>query len=657
MSGVDAGIRAALEWSDATRDDRGFWVGTLESNVCMEAEWLLAFHILGYEYAHTDALVRGILARQRADGSWESFFNAPSGDINATVEAYAALRATGLRPGHEALEKARRWIFANGGLRNIRVFTRIWLALIGEWPWTKTPNLPPEIIYLPLWSPFSIYHFASWARATLVPLAVLSARRHVRPLAPDNRLDELFPDGRSQFDYRLTRRGSRWSWNGFFLAADRVLHGLQTIGLTPGRRRAVRCCLDWVVAHQDADGSWGGIQPPWIYSLMALHAEGRALTDPVMERGLVALDAHWYYERDGNRYIQASESPVWDTLLMLQGMLDCGRTAADHPAMSAAADWILDMENRFRGDWAQKSPGAEAGGWAFESANAHYPDVDDTAVAVLVLTRLRPAYGNPRELDEAVRRAVDWMIAMQSRNGGWAAFDKNNDSKILAAIPFSDFGEAMDPPSADVTAHVLESLGETGRDRNDPVVARGLEFLRAEQEPAGSWFGRWGVNHVYGTAAVLPALRGIGEDMNAEYVRRAARWILEHQNADGGWGESCASYMDPTQIGRGVSTASQTAWALIGLLAVSETGFTAAVRRGVNYLLERQSGGTWTEDEYTGTGFPGYGLGSRTDLADPELSRRLQQGRELQRGFMINYNLYRHYFPLAALGRYRRTLA
>ena len=430
---LETGISAALTWSDGQQDPEGFWVGMLESNACIEAEWLLAFHVLGYYYPHADGLIRGILARQRADGSWESYFNAPSGDINATVEAYAALRATGLAPNDEALLRARRWILNHGGLGKTRVFTRIWLALIGEWPWTHTPNLPPEVIWLPLWAPFNIYHFASWARATLVPLAVLSARRLVRPLDAECRLDELFPEGREKFDYTLRKRNKLLSLKGFFLIMDRLLHGLQTLRLTPGRRRAVRRCIEWVVRHQDADGAWGGIQPPWIYSLMALHAEGYALTDPALAEGLSTLEDHWSYERNGARFIQASESPVWDTALTLMAMLDCDRTTTGSAGMDAAVHWLLDKEVRFRGDWAVKSPDVEPGGWAFERANIHYPDIDDTAVVVTVLSRIRAHFPDPARLEDAIRRAVNWMLSMQSSNGGWAAFDKDNDSKILTA--------------------------------------------------------------------------------------------------------------------------------------------------------------------------------------------------------------------------------
>ena len=627
----------------------------LESNACMEAEWLLAFHILGYEYGHEQSLAAGILQRQRPDGAWETYFDAPAGDVNATVESYAALRLTGMAPDAEPLRRARDWIIAHDGLRHVRVFTRIWLALIGEWPWRAIPNLPPEIIRLPSWTPFNIYHFASWARATLVPLAVLSARQHVVPLPGAARLDELFPDGRERFDYSLPKRGRRWSWNGFFRAADGALHAYQRLGWTPGRERAVRSCLDWIVDHQDADGAWGGIQPPWIYSLMALRAEGYELNDPPLANGLQALHRHWSYEREGTRRIQASESPVWDTALMALAMLDCGARIDASDPLRNGIEWLLGQEVLTRGDWAVKSPDVQPGGWAFERANAKYPDVDDTAVVLIVLARVRRQLdgGDPlaSRIDAAVVRGRDWMLAMQCTNGGWAAFDRDNDGEILAQIPFSDFGETIDPPSVDVTAHVLEALGELGRDASDPVVARGLAYLRAEQEDSGSWFGRWGVNHVYGTAAVLTALHAIGIDRRQPWVRKAADWLAECQNADGGWGESCASYMDPAFIGRGVTTASQTGWALMGLLATGPEQYADAIESGLAWLLANQRGGTWDEPHYTGTGFPGYGVGARTSLDDAKLPELLQQGPELQRAFMINYNLYRHYFPLMAMGR------
>src|SRR5690606_15769102 len=490
----------------------------------------------------------------------------------------------------------------------IRVFTRYWLALLGEWPWDQTPNLPPEVIANPKWFPFNIYNFASWARATLIPLAVLSARRTVKPLPADRRLDELFPGGRRKMDYRLPHDVPFLSLKRLFLATDRLLHLYQRIGLTPGRTAAIKACLEWVLRHQDADGAWGGIQPPWVYSLMALHSEGYALTHPVMARGLAALDEHWSYQRGGTLHIQASESPVWDTLLALLAMQDCDRDL--DPAMERPLDWCLDNEIRYRGDWAQKVKHAEPSGWAFERANLHYPDVDDTAVALIVLARLPKARREEAKVKDAIGRAVEWTLAMQSGNGGWAAFDRDNDKLIVTKIPFCDFGETLDPASADVTAHVVEALAHLGYDRSHPAVERAYRFLRSEQEPDGSWFGRWGVNHIYGTAAVLPALAVLGEDMTEEHVRRAGDWLAAHQNDDGGWGETCASYMDDRLRGRGESTASQTAWALMALLATRAPQYDKAIGAGLKFLAETQrDDGTWDEPYYTGTGFPGYGFG------------------------------------------------
>ncbi|HEY8520202.1 MAG TPA: squalene--hopene cyclase [Gammaproteobacteria bacterium] len=650
---LDEAIDKALAWLDREQEPEGFWVGMLESSYSMEAEWLLAMHFLGYEHPRRDDLVATLLNAQRPDGAWESYYGAEQGDINSTVECYAALRCVGMPPDAEPLVRAREWILAHGGLAQTRVFTRYWLALIGEWPWDRTPNLPPEVIWNPKWFPFNIYNFASWARATLIPLAILSARRTVRPLPPDRRLDELFPGGRDKMDYRLPRRGSPLSWRRLFLLTDRLLHVYQAIGLTPFRELAIKDCLEWIIRHQDADGAWGGIQPPWIYSLMALNVEGYPLSHPVVAKGLAALDAHWSYERGGTLHIQASESPVWDTWLTLLAMQDCERELT--PAMRRALDWLLDHEVRYPGDWTQKVKGVEPGGWAFERANLFYPDLDDTAVALIVLGRLPERVRNEPRIQAAIRRAVNWVLAMQSSNGGWAAFDRDNDKLIITKIPFCDFGEALDPPSADVTAHVLEALATLGYDRSHPAVERGYRFLRLEQDPDGSWFGRWGVNHIYGTAAVLPALAALGEDMSEPYVQRAADWIAQHQNDDGGWGETCASYMDDNLRGRGPSTASQTGWALMALLAAAPERHAAAIRRGIGFLIDTQRpDGTWDEPYYTGTGFPGYGFGARLDFRDGRTRQRIAQGTELQRGFMLNYNMYRHYFPLMALGRARR---
>ena len=655
-----ASIDAAADWLGQRQKPEGYWVGRLESNSCMEAQWILALWFLGLEDHHLrPRLAQSLWDSQREDGSWDIYHDAPAGDINTTVEAYAALRSMGVPADDPKLTLAREWIHSKGGLKNIRVFTRYWLALVGEYPWERTPNIPPEVIYFPNWFPFSIYNFAQWARATLMPIAVLSARRPSRPFPQENRLDELFPEGRAAFDYAYPKKPGADIVDQFFLGVDRILHAGQSIGFAPLRRGAVKRSLEWIIEHQDADGVWGGIQPPWIYSLMALVNEGYALDHPVVAAALNALDdPRWRVDVGDATWIQASTSPVWDTVLTLLAFDDCDLNEKRKEEVEKAVDWVLSQQVLKPGDWCVKVPNVEPGGWAFEYKNYFYPDTDDTAVALIVLSQFRndPKW-QAKGIEKAIERGVNWLFAMQCKNGGWGAFDKDNNKTYLTRIPFCDFGEALDPPSVDVTAHIVEAFGKLGFRKDHPNVAHALEYLKNEQEADGSWFGRWGVNYVYGTGAVLPALEAVGEDMSAPYVTRAADWLRAKQQDDGGWGESCASYMDPEMAGRGKTTASQTAWALMGLAAAEREEDRDAAASGLAWLLERQKNGTWEEPEYTGTGFPGYGVGATIKLGDPLLEERLKQGPELSRAFMINYNLYRHYFPLMAMGRIRRAFS
>ncbi len=656
-----AGLRGAVDWLVARQKPDGHWVGRAESNGCMEAQWRLALWFLGLDdHPLCARLAQSLLDTQRDDGAWEIYFGAPNGDINTTVEAYAALRCSGYGADHPALLKAQAWIESKGGLKNIRVFTRYWLALIGEWPWDKTPNLPPEVIWLPLWFPFNIYHFAQWARATLLPIAVLSARRPSRSLPAQNRLDALFPGGRRNFDYELPAKANADGWDRFFRTTDKILHIIQDFGRRYGfgglRSAAVRHVLEWIVKHQDADGAWGGIQPPWIYSLMALHSEGYALSHPVLAKGLAALDdPGWRVDVGEATFIQATNSPVWDTMLVLLAFDDAEVLDAQKEEAEKAADWLLARQARVPGDWSIKLPGVEPGGWAFEYANNFYPDTDDTAVALIALAPFRDHTAwKAKGIEAAIQRGVGWLVAMQSASGGWGAFDKDNTNQLLTKIPFCDFGEALDPPSVDVTAHVIEAFGKLGISREHPAMIRALAYIRDQQEADGAWFGRWGVNYIYGTGAVLPALAAIGEDMSQAYIGRACDWVAAHQQDNGGWGESCASYMLAESAGRGAATASQTAWALMALLAVNREQDREAIERGCHYLLETQRDGTWPEPHYTGTGFPGYGVGQTIKLNDPLLQERLRQGPELSRAFMLRYGLYSHYFPLMALARAAR---
>ncbi|WP_428408239.1 squalene--hopene cyclase [Hyphococcus sp.] len=661
---LTASIEAAADWLAARQKPEGYWVGRLESNACMEAQWCLALWFMGLEnHPLRPRLAQSLRETQCEDGAWRIYYGAPAGDINTTVEAYAALRSMGDRKDAPHMKKAREWIMSKGGLKNIRVFTRYWLALIGEWPWEKTPNLPPEVIFFPNWFVFSIYNFAQWARATLMPIAVLSARRPARPLPASRRLDELFPEGRDKYDYSYPKKPGAGFADAFFLTADKILHGLQSIGekgqIGLFRKGAIAQSLEWIIKHQDADGVWGGIQPPWIYSLMALYNEGYAHDHSVVAKGLAALDdPRWRVDAGEATWIQASTSPVWDTELTLLAFEDCDLNERHPEEVEKAIDWLLAQQVLRPGDWKVKCPKLEPGGWAFEYKNYFYPDTDDTAVALIALAPFRndPKWKS-KGVETAIERGLNWLIGMQCKNGGWGAFDKDNDKKILTKIPFCDFGEALDPPSVDVTAHIIEAFGKLGIGKNHPSMVRALGYIKAEQEADGAWFGRWGVNYVYGTGAVLPALHAIGEDMTQPYIRKASDWLILHQNEDGGWGESCASYMDPKQMGRGKSTASQTAWALMGLAAVGRAEDERAIADGVQFLIERQKDGTWEEPEYTGTGFPGYGVGATIKLNDPLLQERLKQGPELSRAFMINYNLYRHYFPLMAMGRVRKMMA
>ncbi len=663
-SALQSTVRTAAQWLIERQKPDGHWVGRAESNACIEAQWCLALWFLGLEdHPLRRRLGAALLQTQRTDGAWGIYFEAPNGDINATVEAYAALRSLGHSDDEPALARALAWIHSKGGLRNVRVFTRYWLAVIGEWPWEKTPNIPPEVIWFPVWFPFSIYNFAQWARATLMPIAVLSAHRPTRPLPPGNRLDALFPQGRETFDYDLPQKAEAGLWDAFFRGADKVLHRLQGKGRRPPkgivRRAAISRTLEWMVRHQDFDGGWGGIQPPWIYGLMALHVEGYDHRHPVIAKGFDCLnDPGWRVDVGEATFIQATNSPVWDTILSRLAFEDAG-LSDDHPAgVEKAVQWVLDRQVRVKGDWSVKLPDTEPGGWAFEYANNFYPDVDDTAVALIALAPFRddPAW-RAKGIEEAIQRGVNWLIAMQSRGGGWGAFDKDNDRQLLTKIPFCDFGEALDPPSVDVTAHVVEAFAKLGLPKSHPAMVRALDYLRREQEADGAWFGRWGVNYIYGVGAVLPALEAIGEDMSQPYVARACNWLKSRQQDDGGWGETCASYMDIGLAGRGVTTASQTAWAVMALVAAGRADDAEAVERGCLYLIERQSEGTWAEAHYTGAGFPGYGVGQTIKLTDPLLQKRLMQGPELSRAFMLRYDLYRHYFPMMALGRAARTIA
>jgi squalene-hopene/tetraprenyl-beta-curcumene cyclase len=606
--------------------EQGWWQGELETNVTMDAEDLLMREFLGVpDEAHTAATARWIRSQQRDDGTWANFYGGP-GDLSTTIEAYVALRLAGDTPDAPHMAAAAEWIRARGGLEASRVFTRIWMAMFGEWPWDDLPVIPPELIYLPAWFPLNIYDWGCWARQTIVALAIVGSQRPVRKLSVG------IPELRTGV---MPQRRTGDPWAVVFENLDKALHTYERRGLSGGaagrparavRRAALRRCAEWIIARQERDGCWGGIQPPWVYSMIGLNLLGYRLDHPVIARGLAGLDRYTIKEDSADGPVQrleACQSPVWDTVLVMIGLQDAG-LPADHPALTRAAEWVLAEEMPGPGDWQVRRPDLEPGGWSFEFDNDYYPDTDDSGEAILALRKVQltlPATARP-----AIDRAVRWLTGMQSKNGAWGAFDADNTRELVNKLPFCDFGAVIDPPSADVTAHIVEALAAEGL-AGSKAVRRGVVWLLRNQEPDGSWFGRWGANYVYGTGAVVPALIAAGVLPSRPAIRRAVAWLEACQNADGGWGEDLRSYDDPALAGHGTSTASQTAWALLALLAAG--GAEEAVERGVRWLAGTQrADGSWDEPQFTGTGFPG--------------------------DFYINYHLYRLAFPVSALGRYVR---
>jgi squalene-hopene/tetraprenyl-beta-curcumene cyclase len=611
------------------------WCAELESNTTITAEYVLLCQALGIALGErAREIARYLSSRQKPDGSWGIAATLP-GDVSTTVETYLALLLVGVAREDARLARAERFIREAGGIAKVRVFTRINLALFGLFPWDAVPTVPPEIVLLPPWTPLNVYRLSSWARGTMVPLFIVLHHRPVfalpgRPRGESDLLDHLWLDPTAKrVPYRAsvlaTVRGEGLGWKAFFNAGDALLRAYDAardLPLVPRlREHALRACERWVLEHQEPSGDWAGIFPPMLNGVLALHLAGHGLDSDPVRRGLGAIERFGIQDAEGFR-IEACQSPVWDSALSLVGLADAGHDGQD-PRVVAVRRWlerkqILDDH----GDWKIYNRRGRPGGWSFEHANTWYPDVDDTAAVLLALVKTDPACGK----GDVVRRGAEWMVSMQNRDGGWAAFDVENDREALNQIPFSDMDSLCDPSSPDVTGRVIEALGALDDRRHRAAVRRGLAYLRRSQEAEGSWFGRWGVNYVYGTSNVLCGLARAGVAATDPMVRRGLAWLAAVQNADGGFGEGLESYADRSAMGRGPSTASQTAWGVMGLLAY-RPATDGAVRRGVAWLVERQTAaGTWDEEAFTGTGFP--------------------------RHFYLRYHLYRHYFPLMALGRF-----
>ncbi|MCS6927018.1 MAG: squalene--hopene cyclase [Candidatus Binatia bacterium] len=626
LQAVDAAIARAQRYFLHAQQPAGYWHYPLEANATMDAEYIFFNHFMGrVDVRKHRRLCEHLLAVQSDDGSWPLFYKGP-GHLGNTIEAYFALKLTGYGADHPALVKAREFILAAGGLAKAQVFTRIFLAYFGQFPWRGVPALPVELVLLPPWFPLNIYEMSSWARGTVVPLSIILAHRPAVPLAPGQGVAELWKEPPEHADLRFPCTGGIFSWERFFIAVDSFLKLLGKSPVKPLRRRALRKAERWVLEHQDVNGGWGGIQPAMLNSVMALHCLGYGDDHPAVAKGIQAIE-DFLMETGGQLFFQPCVSPVWDTVWAIKALIDSG-LPPDHPSIVKGANWLIEQQIFRPGDWQIKNPHLDPGGWAFEFANDWYPDVDDSAVILFTLKRV--AGLEERKKDRALARGLQWVLGMQSKNGGWGAFDTDNTLDLWNQIPFGDMKAMTDPPTADLTGRLLELMGTFGYDGEMRPAKQALAFIRSTQEPDGPWWGRWGVNYIYGTWSVLAGLRAIGEDLQQEYIRRAVAWLKKCQNPDGGWGESCLSYWDRNQAGKGESTPSQTAWALLGLLAGEET-VSQAVVRGVAYLLAQQdAAGSWPEDLFTGTGFP--------------------------RHFYLRYYGYRNYFPLMALGQFRTRI-
>ena len=620
---VDA-IAASQKHLLSIQNPDGYWWAELESNVTITSEAVLLHKIWGTEKTRPLHKVENYLrSQQREHGGWELFYG-DGGDLNTTVEAYMALRLLGVPATDPVMVKAKSLILAKGGISKTRIFTKLHLALIGCYNWRGLPSLPSWVMLLPDNFPFNIYELSSWARSSTVPLLIVFDRKPIFNIDQPINLDELYAEGIENVVWQLPKNGD---WSDIFNILDDGFKLAESINFVPFRNEGIKAAEKWILERQEVTGDWGGIIPAMLNSLLALKCLDYDANDPVIERGLKAVD-NFAIETENSYCVQPCVSPVWDTAWAIRALIDSG-FAPNDPAIVKAGEWLIEKQILDYGDWNVKNKQGKPGAWAFEFENRFYPDVDDSAVVVMALHQAK--LRNEELKKQAIDRALNWIATMQCKPGGWAAFDLDNDQEWLNSVPYGDLKAMIDPNTADVTARVLEMLGACNLSIPANNLEKSLDYLLKEQEIEGCWFGRWGVNYIYGTSGVLSALALINPLKYARDINQGAAWLVKVQNSDGGWGETCFSYNDPSLKGKGDSTASQTAWALIGLIAAGEATDKLAIdsiEKGINYLLETQKlDGTWDEEYFTGTGFPCH--------------------------FYLKYHLYQQYFPLMALGRYQ----
>ena len=628
---VDSAISISRDWLIERQSPEGWWCAELEADTTLESYFILFKTLFGHrDDPKIPKLAKVIRECMLPGGGWNIFEGGPA-EISISCLSYFALKVAGIPADAPDMQRSRDTILKMGGVVKANTYTKYYLAFFDQYDWDHVPAIPPEMILLPKVSPIHIYDMSSWSRTIFVPLGIIYALKPVCIVPPECQIDELFLGGRQHANLALQRDDKPVTWKNFFLLSDKALKIAQKFPIDPVRKFAIKRAEEWMIERFPKSGGLSAILPAMMNSVIALKCLGYPEDHPLLKEGIRELDMlEIYDEKTDSIRVQPCVSPVWDTCISVYAMGQTG-LSPDHPAMQRGASWLLSKQTTLPGDWQHKNP-APPGGWYFEFLNEFYPDVDDTCMTLMALHHATAPEGE-EALRKAMERGLVWMLGMQNDDGGWASFDKGNDKEFLTKVPFADHNAMIDPSTSDITSRVIESLSffkSKGFDVKHPIVQRGIDFIKKDQCEDGSWFGRWGVNYIYGTWQVLRGMKLIGEDMNKGWLRRGVEWFLRHQNEDGGWGESIESYENPDTKGIGPSTASQTAWALMGLISANQAG-SQAVRRGIKFLLDSQTAdGTWNETNWTGTGFP--------------------------KVFYLKYHYYRHYFPMMALAQYRTAI-
>ena len=620
---LQRGIHLAQQNLLRLQNPEGYWVGELIVDSTLCSDYILYMHWDGdVDPVLQEKCVQHIRRRQLSNGGWSIYEGGPC-EINASVKAYFALKLAGHQPNSPWMKEARAAVLRLGGIPQMNTYAKLYLALLGQYPWKYLPAIPVETVLFPDWLFFNLYEMSSWSRAMLMPLAIINHFKPTRQLPAEMQLHELYPVGTEQQDFSLPRDERLFTWRNFFLTCDAGLKFLHKLQWKPCRRMALAKAEAWMVERM-GEGSDGlaAVFPAMLNSIIALKTLGYGENNSLLQKAIRDFEGLFVDDPEDFR-IQPCLSPVWDTAINIVALGESGLDPS-HPALVKAAKWLEAKEVRFRGDWAKKNPHPEASGWAFEFNNIYYPDTDDTMMVLMALRLVKPE--NNETFKVLFDRALRWLLSFQCNNGGWAAFDKEVTQSWLEDVPFADHNAILDPTCSDLTGRTLELLGYIGYDRDSRLVRRALHYLQTTQEEDGSWYGRWGVNYIYGVWQVLRGLRAIGADMKQDWIVRARDWLESCQNEDGGWGETCASYDDPSLKGKGISTASQSAWAIMGLCACGDLD-RRSIQRGIAWLLRDQNrDGSWSESQITGTGFP--------------------------KVFYLKYDMYRNNWPLLALATY-----